>query len=59
MQQILNRTALENNVAPQFLEHLGTQDERESVGKVLYHFTIMDPIHEQYRSTVAYTEIVQ
>ena len=53
MQQILNRAALENNVAPQFLEYLGIQDERLTVGRVLYLFTIMDPAHRQYKSTVA------
>ena len=56
MQQILNLTALENDVAPQFLEYLGTQDERRTVGKVLYHFTIMDPAHQRYRSTVTFME---
>ena len=56
MQSILNRTAMANDVAPQFLEYIGTQDERCTVGKVLHHFTITDPTHRQYQSTVAFTE---
>ena len=59
MQSILNRTAMANNVAFCFLEYLGSQDERLTVGKILYHFTITDPAHKRYLSTVAYTETVQ
>ena len=54
MQSILNRTAMANDVAPQFLEYAGFQDERHTVGKVFYHFTIMDPIHQRYKSTVTF-----
>jgi len=57
MQTILNKMAMANGVAPQFLEYFGTQDERHTVGKVLHHFTIMDPVHRRYKSTVAYTEV--
>jgi hypothetical protein len=57
MQTILNKTAMANDVAACFLEYIGTLDERGSIGKVLHHFTIMDPVHRRYKSTVAYTEI--
>ena len=56
MQSILNRTALKNDVAPQFLEFIGIQDERLTVGKSLYWFSITDPAHRRYQSTVAYTK---
>lgn len=58
MQTILNKTALANGVAVQFLEYVGSQDERFTVGKVLHHFTIMDPTHRRYKSTVATVETV-
>jgi hypothetical protein len=56
MQTILKRTAIQNQVHETFLEYAGSQDERDTVGKVLHHFTIMDPAHRRYKSTVAYTE---
>jgi len=59
MQSILNRTAMANDVAPQFLEYIGTQDERCTVGKVLLHFTITDPTHRRYKSTVAHTVVLK
>ncbi|MCB2147606.1 MAG: hypothetical protein KQI81_14110 [Deltaproteobacteria bacterium] len=59
MQTILNRTAMANNVAPQFLEFLGVQDERHTVGKILYHFHIQDAQHPRYRSTVTFMVAVQ
>jgi hypothetical protein len=58
MQTILNKTAMANAVAPCFLEYAGTQDERATVGKILHHFTIMDPTHRRYKSTVATVETV-
>jgi len=51
---ILNRVALVNGVAPQFLEYIGMQDERRTVGTVLYLFNIIDPAHHRYKSTVSY-----
>ena len=54
MQRILNSVAMANGVAPQFMEFCGIQDERQTVGKVLYHFHIMDPMHRRYKSTVAF-----
>ncbi|WP_319410125.1 hypothetical protein [uncultured Desulfosarcina sp.] len=54
MQTILNRTAMANNVAPQFLEYVGMQDERRTVGRIFYLFNIMDPAHRRYKSTVAF-----
>ena len=59
MQTILNNTAMANNVAACFLEYVGTQDERATVGKVLHHFNIMDPTHRRYKSTVATVETVK
>jgi hypothetical protein len=56
MQAILNSVARTNNVAQQFLEYVGTQDERQTVGKIIYHFNIMDPAHRHFKSTVAYVE---
>lgn len=50
---ILNQVALANDVAPQFLEYIGMQDERFTVGKILYLFNIMDPAHPRFRSTVS------
>lgn len=54
MQTILNNTARANSVAAQFLEFVGVQDERRTVGKVLYHFNVMDPAHPRYKSTVTF-----
>lgn len=54
MQRILNNVAMANSVAPAFLEFVGIQDERHTVGKLFYHFTIMDPTHRCYKSTVAF-----
>jgi hypothetical protein len=59
MQSILNRTAMANDVAPQFLEYIGSQDERHTVGKIIHHFTIMDPAHRRYKSTVAHTVVLK
>lgn len=53
MQQILNSVAQLNGVAPQFMEYVGMQDERHTVGKLIYLFNIMDPGHGRYKSTVA------
>lgn len=58
MQTILNRAAIANSVAPQFLEYAGFQDESHTVGKILYHFTIMDPAHRRYKSTVAHIVVL-
>ncbi|WP_319525704.1 hypothetical protein [uncultured Desulfosarcina sp.] len=57
MQSILILTAMANDVAPQFLEYIGSQDERHTIGKKIHHFTIMDPAHRRYQSTVAFAEI--
>ena len=54
MQEILNSTAMANDVAPQFLEYIGMQDERHTAGCILYLFNIMDPAHQRYRSTIAF-----
>lgn len=54
MQSVLNRVSIANQVAPQFLEYVGIQDERHTVGKILYHFNIMDPLHRHYKSTVTH-----
>lgn len=59
MQSILNRTAMANNVSPTFLEFVGIQDERQTVGKLLYHFTIMDPVHRRFKSTVAFVRMLK
>lgn len=56
MQAILNTVARSNNVAQQFLEYIGTQDERQTVGKIIYLFNIMDPAHGRYKSTVTFVE---
>ena len=58
MQAILNATARNNDVAPQFLEYVGVQDESLTVGKVLYLFNIMDPAHERFGSTVSFMRTV-
>jgi len=51
--------ALKFNVAPAFLEFIGTTDAR-CVGKgVLYMFNILDPQHERYESTVAITKEIE
>ena len=42
-------------VAPQFLEFIGMQDERCTVGRIFYLFNIMDPVHRRYQSKVAFT----
>lgn len=54
MQRILNSAAMANDVAPQFLEYIGMQDERHTVGRIFYLFTIMDPMHRRYRSTISF-----
>lgn len=54
MQQILNSVARSNDVAQQFLEYIGMQDERHTVGKIIYLFNIMDPAHRRYKSTVTF-----
>ena len=59
MQTILNATARNNDVAPQFLEYVGIQDESRTVGKVLYLFNIMDPSHNRFGSTVTFTREVR
>lgn len=40
------------------LDYIGMQDERRTVGKVIYLFNIMDPLHWRYRSTVSFLEVV-
>ena len=56
MQSVLNKVARSNSVAQQFLEYVGMQDERQTVGKIIYLFNIMDPAHNRYKSTVAFIE---
>ena len=59
MQSILNRVSIANNVAPAFLEFVGIQDERRTVGKLIFHFTIMDPAHRRFKSTVAFVQVLK
>jgi hypothetical protein len=54
MQTILNNAARVHDVAPQFLEYIGAQDERATVGRFFYLFNILDPRHRQFRSTVSF-----
>ena len=54
MQTILTQTAIQNAVHPQFLEYVGIQDERITVGKIIYLFNIMDDAHPRFKSTVAF-----
>jgi hypothetical protein len=56
MHAILNSVAKANNVAQQFLEYVGMQDERHTVGKIVYLFNIMDPAHSRYKSTIAFIQ---
>ena len=56
MQSILSIVARSNNVAQQFLEYVGVQDERHTVGKIIYLFNILDPAHGRYKSTVTFVE---
>jgi len=58
MQSILNQTAFLNRVAPQFLEYVGMQDERHTVGKMIYLFNITDDAHPHFKSTVAHVQSV-
>jgi hypothetical protein len=57
MQTILTQTAIKNGVAPQFLEYVGMQDERHTVGKIIYQFNIMDDAHPRFKSTVAFLRV--
>ena len=57
--RILDHVARANHVALQFLEYVGLQDERHTVGKVIYHYNILDPTHRRYRSTVTFVEPVR
>ena len=59
MHRILNQVARANHVAQQFLEYVGMQDERHTVGKVFYHFNILDPTHQRYRSTVTFVKQIR
>ena len=59
MQPILNRVARANDVDQKFLEYVGMQDERHTVGKIFYLFNIMDPAHQRYKSTVTFVEKVE
>ncbi|WP_319525732.1 hypothetical protein [uncultured Desulfosarcina sp.] len=59
MQQILKRTAIQNNVHETFLEFIGCQNESRTVGKILYHFNIQDPAHPRFRSTVTFMEVAR
>jgi len=52
---ILCQAAMVHQVAPQFLEYIGMQDERHTVGRRIYLFNIMDPAHPRFKSTVALT----
>jgi hypothetical protein len=56
MTKILFYLAAKYNVAAVFLEYIGAQDERETLGKVIYHFNITDPTHARYRSTVVWIQ---
>jgi len=59
MNRIFDHVARSNHVAQQLLEYVGLQDERQTVGKVIYHFNILDPAHRRYRSTVTFVEQVR
>jgi hypothetical protein len=52
MTKILFYLAAKYNVAAVFLEYIGAQDERETLGinrrLVIYHFNITDPTHARY-----------
>ncbi len=54
MQQILFNLSLLHNIAPFFLEYIGSQDETETLGCILYLFNVEDPKSPKYRSTVAF-----
>jgi len=56
MESILNRIARSNQVTQQFLEYIGIQDKRHTVGKTIYLFNIMGPAHRRYKPTVTYVE---
>jgi hypothetical protein len=55
----LMKAALANNVAPCFLEILGVQDERHTVGIILYHFNVLDEDHPKYKSTITSKELTK
>lgn len=44
-------------VSASLLEYIGCQDERQTVGKLIYLFNILDPLHWRYRSTVSFMEV--
>lgn len=53
-QSILLRICIRENVCFNLIEPIGVQDESKTVGKILYHFNIIDIDHPRYGSTVAY-----
>jgi len=56
MNAIQSNLAAKYNVAAAFLEFIGIQDERQTIGKMIYHFNVMDPQHDKYKSTVAWIQ---
>jgi len=56
MNAIQSNLAKKYNVNAAFLEFIGVQDERETIGKRIYHFNVMDPHHDKYRSTVVWIQ---
>ena len=58
MQTILNLTTMANDVAPQFLQYVGMQNECYTVERIFYLFNIMDPANRRYKSTVTFAKRV-
>ena len=56
MNAIQFNLASKHNVNAAFLEFVGIQDERETIGKMIYHFNVMDPQHAKYKSTVVWIQ---
>jgi len=54
--EIQRLLGVRDRVDPLLLRFIGIQDETATVGMKLYLFTIEDPAHPRYRSTVAYCE---
>jgi hypothetical protein len=55
---IKQAVAIRERVSASGLAYIGMQDERHTVGKVIYLFNILDPLHWRYKSTVSYVERV-
>jgi hypothetical protein len=55
---MLIRVAVDNNVAPGFLEFIGVMDCKV-IGKMLWCFNIEDPKHPRYKSTITFTQYIK